>query len=108
MIPTVSYHILHYTSTTLIELIIQRYYRKSISNETEDEETTGIPHTMTETYFPELIANFYGNMISDIILYPLETIMHRLLVQGTRTIIDNTDAGKNCFHISVFYICKSF
>lgn len=107
-IPTASYHILHYTLTTLIEKITKHFYRKSESIETEDEEITEKSRTMTEIYFPDLVANFCGNMISDIVLYPLETIMHRLLVQGTRTIIDNTDAGKNCFHNIIIYFCRSY
>ena len=32
---------------------------------------------------------------ADILFYPLETIMHRLHLQGTRTIIDNLDTGRS-------------
>lgn len=31
--------------------------------------------------------------IADIICYPLETVLHRLYIQGTRTLIDNLDSG---------------
>ena len=32
-------------------------------------------------------------MAAVIALYPIETVINRLIVQGTRTIIDNTDNG---------------
>jgi solute carrier family 25 protein 46 len=32
-------------------------------------------------------------MVADILLFPLETILHRLHLQGTRTIIDSLDCG---------------
>ena len=54
------------------------------------------PHTeksLYEIYYPELIATFTGNLLADTLLFPLETVLHRLLLQGTRTIIDNTDSG---------------
>lgn len=45
------------------------------------------------SFYPELLATFTGSLLADITLYPLETILHRLCMQGTRTIIDNTDTG---------------
>ncbi len=52
-----------------------------------------VERTIYETYYPELIATFTGNLLADTVLYPLETVIHRLCLQGTRTIIDNTDSG---------------
>ncbi|RXG73112.1 Solute carrier family 25 member 46 [Armadillidium vulgare] len=40
-----------------------------------------------------LQASFIGHCVADAILFPLETILHRLHLQGTRTIIDSLDAG---------------
>ena len=39
-----------------------------------------------------------------IILYPIETVLNRLIVQGTRTIIDNTDNGLGVVPINTRYI----
>ncbi len=36
-------------------------------------------------------------------LYPIETIINRLIVQGTRTIIDNTDNGVGVVPINTRY-----
>lgn len=32
---------------------------------------------------------------ADVLFYPLETVIHRLHLQGTRTIIDNLDTGRS-------------
>lgn len=44
-----------------------------------------------DAYFPELAAVWAGSLVADIVLFPLETALHRLGLQGTRTIIDATD-----------------
>ena len=59
--------------------------------------------TLMATYYPELIATFSGNLLADTLLYPLETVLHRLFLQGTRTIIDNTDAGLGVLPIITRY-----
>ena len=33
--------------------------------------------------------------VADVVFYPLETVIHRLHLQGTRTIIDNLDTGRS-------------
>lgn len=49
------------------------------------------PSNPLDAYFPELVAAWAGSLIADIIVFPLETALHRLGLQGTRTIIDATD-----------------
>lgn len=44
-----------------------------------------------DAYFPELAAVWAGSLVADVVLFPLETALHRLGLQGTRTIIDATD-----------------
>ncbi|XP_044031264.1 solute carrier family 25 member 46 [Siniperca chuatsi] len=44
-----------------------------------------------DAYFPELAAAWAGSLVADVVLFPLETALHRLGLQGTRTIIDATD-----------------
>ncbi|XP_070706656.1 mitochondrial outer membrane protein SLC25A46 [Pempheris klunzingeri] len=51
------------------------------------------PSNPLDAYFPELAAAWAGSLLADITLFPLETVLHRLSVQGTRTIIDATDGG---------------
>jgi len=45
-----------------------------------DDDGT-IDRTVYETYYPELVATFTGNLLADIMLYPLETILYRLYLQ---------------------------
>lgn len=49
------------------------------------------PANPLDAYFPELAAAWAGSLVADVILFPLETALHRLGLQGTRTIIDATD-----------------
>lgn len=44
-------------------------------------------------HYSEMSASLVGHMVADILLFPLETILHRLHLQGTRTIIDSLDCG---------------
>ncbi|PIK39103.1 putative solute carrier family 25 member 46 isoform X2 [Apostichopus japonicus] len=61
------------------------------------------PRSMLDAFFPELVASFLGNLTADCILYPLETVLARLHIQGTRTIIDNTDLGHGVIPVSTKY-----
>lgn len=49
------------------------------------------PSNPLDSYFPELAAAWAGSLVADIVVFPLETALHRLSLQGTRTIIDATD-----------------
>ncbi|KAF5281456.1 hypothetical protein FQR65_LT14690 [Abscondita terminalis] len=51
----------------------------------------------------ELNASLIAVIASDIVFYPFETILHRLYLQGTRTIIDNLETGKSVFAILTDY-----
>lgn len=42
----------------------------------------------------ELQSTLISMCAADIVFYPLETVVHRLHLQGTRTIIDNLDTGR--------------
>lgn len=49
------------------------------------------PSNPLDSYFPELAAAWVGSLVADVVMFPLETALHRLSLQGTRTIIDATD-----------------
>lgn len=51
------------------------------------------PEECYEQFFAELVSSFVGSFIADVAWFPLETLLHRLAVQGTRTLVDNTDTG---------------
>lgn len=51
------------------------------------------PSNPLDAYFPELAAAWLGALAADVAAFPLETALHRLALQGTRTIIDATDGA---------------
>ncbi|XP_046631541.1 solute carrier family 25 member 46-like isoform X1 [Daphnia pulicaria] len=51
----------------------------------------------------DLSSRFAGSLVADVILFPFETVLHRLHIQGTRTIIDNLDTGASVIPILTRY-----
>jgi solute carrier family 25 protein 46 len=51
----------------------------------------------------ELYSNIISLMSSEILFYPMETVLHRIQLQGTRTIIDNLDSGCTVIPILTSY-----
>ena len=47
----------------------------------EADDEGPVDRTIYEMYYPELVATFTGNLLADIMLYPLETILYRLYLQ---------------------------
>lgn len=46
----------------------------------------------SEDALDEVTCSLIGSLSADVICYPIETVFHRLCLQGTRTLIDNVDA----------------
>uniref|UniRef100_A0A1B6DH59 Solute carrier family 25 member 46 n=1 Tax=Clastoptera arizonana TaxID=38151 RepID=A0A1B6DH59_9HEMI len=51
----------------------------------------------------EMTSALVAMSSAEIIFYPLETVLHRLHLQGTRTIIDNLDSGREVIPILTSY-----
>lgn len=51
----------------------------------------------------ELYSNIFSLVSAEIVFYPFETILHRIQLQGTRTIIDNLDTGTTVVPILTSY-----
>ena len=54
-------------------------YSVQLRRDVDDDES--VDKTLYEVYYPELVATFTGNLLADIMLYPLETIVSRLYLQ---------------------------
>ncbi|XP_007945785.1 solute carrier family 25 member 46 [Orycteropus afer afer] len=100
--PTVLHGVLHYIISSVIQKVVLLILKRKTYNSHLAESTSPV-QSMLDAYFPELIANFAASLCSDVILYPLETVLHRLHIQGTRTIIDNTDLGYEVLPINTQY-----
>lgn len=61
------------------------------------------PDAEYERVFAELFASLAAGLAADVICYPAETLLHRLMMQGTRTIIDNCDTGSDVIPVSAHY-----
>lgn len=51
----------------------------------------------------EIYSTLLSIMSTEILFYPIETILHRIQLQGTRTIIDNLDSGYSVVPILTSY-----
>ncbi|KAJ6219005.1 hypothetical protein RDWZM_004817 [Blomia tropicalis] len=49
------------------------------------------PGNDKKDFLNELKCSLYANIIADVVLYPFQTVLYRLFLQGTRTLIDNVD-----------------
>nr|XP_008540302.1 PREDICTED: solute carrier family 25 member 46 [Equus przewalskii] len=102
VLPTVLHGLLHYIISSAIQKFVLLILKRKTCNSHLAESTSPV-QSMLDAYFPELIANFAASLCSDVLLYPLETVLHRLHIQGTRTIIDNTDLGYEVLPINTQY-----
>ncbi|XP_012923192.1 LOW QUALITY PROTEIN: solute carrier family 25 member 46-like [Heterocephalus glaber] len=100
--PTVLHGVLHYIISSIIQKFVLLILKRKTYNSHLAESSSPV-QSMLDAYFPELIANFAASLCSEVILFPLETVLHRLHIQGTRTIIDNTDLGYEVLPIDTQY-----
>ncbi|UJR34974.1 hypothetical protein I4U23_027753 [Adineta vaga] len=79
----------------------KRIAQLSMDDDYETEENV----LLFETTYASLIARIAAGFFGQVLFYPVETIVHRLHVQGVRAIIDNTDTGVGVLPInsSIYY-----
>uniref|UniRef100_A0A673L6L8 Solute carrier family 25 member 46-like n=1 Tax=Sinocyclocheilus rhinocerous TaxID=307959 RepID=A0A673L6L8_9TELE len=106
LFPTVLHGILHYVISSSVQRLVLYLLRRrnngSPKHSSPDSQADAV-QSMLEAYFPELMASFAASLCADVLLFPLETVLHRLHIQGTRTIIDNTDLGFEVLPINTQY-----
>lgn len=90
--PTVMYGLLKYLVCLCTRGVTSRFLhtkRRALR-----ERQGAFPREMHQTSEDiEITSSLVGLVTADVLLFPLETILHRLHLQGTRTIIDNLDTG---------------
>ncbi|CAL8127411.1 unnamed protein product [Orchesella dallaii] len=91
IIPTVAHGILSYLIYTGIKSVSLSTIRRV--RESKERKQGALSKDTSLSYHTETTASLIGHMVADILLFPLETIIHRLHLQGTRTIIDSLDTG---------------
>lgn len=103
--PTVLHGILHYIISSSVQRLVLYLLRRNNGSQKPMSSNSGMDtvQSMLDAYFPELMASFAASLCADVLLLPLETVLHRLHIQGTRTIIDNTDLGFEVLPINTQY-----
>ncbi|BFZ01765.1 hypothetical protein BsWGS_04804 [Bradybaena similaris] len=102
-LPTVIFRLSHYIVNSIAQFTVTSAMHLEQQEMREQPGENGREPSVYETYFPDLLAAFTGGFLADMITFPIETVLHRLYVQGTRTIIDNTDTGLGVVPINTRY-----
>lgn len=106
VVPTVSYGVFRCITNLLVSksvkhLLIMYELRKLRKTGVITKESDTPSSSENERL--EAISDITSSAVSDALVFPLETITHRLYLQGTRTIIDNLDTGTSVMPILTGY-----
>jgi len=98
IIPSIIYGLSNYTIRYIINSVLMHYHSKKHNIDDKVDE-----NNMKKIYYSQLMTTWLSTLITDIVTFPLETVILRLHLQGTRTIIDDTDKG-----IGVVPLCTNY
>uniref|UniRef100_A0A0N5BWH3 Solute carrier family 25 member 46 n=1 Tax=Strongyloides papillosus TaxID=174720 RepID=A0A0N5BWH3_STREA len=96
--PGTIYYTAHYMITLKSYNVIHEMVTNYIIRKKPSERT------LFHRFLPKTIASLTSIIVADALLYPFETVLHRLYIQGTRTLIDNMDTGASAISISAKYL----
>ncbi|CAF3776518.1 unnamed protein product [Rotaria sp. Silwood1] len=74
----------------------------------DDDYETEENDLLLEMIYASLIAYIVADFFGQLLFYSIETIVHRLHVQGVRTIVDNTDIAVGVLPIDLFIYYRDF
>jgi len=87
----------HYVISSLVRTVwlqvlkaTHREYQRLTGAVSRDPQLANLPGL---SQYQSQAAALAGNFVADTLLFPLETVLHRLHLQGTRSIIDNLDSA---------------
>ncbi|VVD02405.1 mitochondrial outer membrane protein SLC25A46 [Leptidea sinapis] len=106
VLPTATFGITKYLAQLILKGITVRVLRFKQRHRHELSDSYNINSKNASNPLIEdinLKANIFSFITMEIIFYPVETIIHRLHIQGTRTIIDNLDTGTSVTPILTGY-----
>ena len=102
VLPSIVYGVLRYSVKTALSSFILKRWKKEDGAFVAEKNNESTAY-MKNMYYAELSSNFLASLLTDIMLFPLETVFLRLHLQGTRTIVDDTDKG-----YGVVPLCTSY
>lgn len=89
--PTAVYGVTFYVISSLVQSVLRWFISMKQQNQLERDSIVG--QSSAVTYLNNISTGCLGSLVASIVLFPAETILHRLYLQGTRTIVDNLDSG---------------
>ncbi|OAD60346.1 Solute carrier family 25 member 46 [Eufriesea mexicana] len=105
---TISYGVSKYLFTLAVQGVTSRimHIRQKQSQELRGAYSRNL---LSETVAQdiELQSSLISAFMAEVLFYPWETVLHRLHLQGTRTIIDNLDTGRSVTPILTGYSSAS-
>lgn len=90
--PSVSLGITKYVFGLFVRGISSHIIRRSIQK-SQEQRGAKLKDDSLNSQNVQIYSNLISILTSEILFYPFETILHRLQLQGTRTIVDNLDSG---------------
>ncbi|KAI3413847.1 hypothetical protein GPALN_011325 [Globodera pallida] len=87
--PTSVYHTAHFLVSRYVYSFAYSCTRAYVSRKLPSERKR------YHSIMPELFSTMTSMFVADLACYPLETVLHRLYIQGTRTLVDNLDHGQS-------------
>jgi len=103
--PSVIHSMFHYIISTIVRAvsgkIMKSRHRALQEQQGAISKPKGVPPGLSQ--YREQVSAVIGLLVADCILYPVETVLHRLHLQGTRTIIDNLETGREVVPIITRY-----
>lgn len=100
--PTVTLGITKYLFSVIVQGVTTKLMRYRLSS-TENLRGAKSKDITTTNENIEIYSKLIAVIISETAFYPFETIIHRIQLQGTRTIIDNLDSGFSVVPILTSY-----
>ncbi|KAG5859803.1 hypothetical protein JTB14_034395 [Gonioctena quinquepunctata] len=104
IVPTVALGLARYLLSMMVKGVTSRILLAR--THMKYEESGALPKDPNNTAAVqniELVSSTFATVLSDIVLYPCETVIHRIHLQGTRTIVDNLDNGRSVLPILTNY-----
>ncbi|KAI1710806.1 mitochondrial carrier protein domain-containing protein [Ditylenchus destructor] len=97
VLPTVALHTAHF--------LVYKFTYDTVFGIARGYVSRKMPENRTRfhTVMPEMFASITAGLVADLVCFPLETVVHRLYIQGTRALIDNLDTGGKAINVNFKY-----
>lgn len=91
--------VLHGLTTEVIAYLTRSLIQRLLPNRTQPpEQQDVISHTIRALW-----VAYFSSFLSDVVLYPLKTVLIRLYCQGMPVLVDNVQTGTDVVFISTYY-----